>query len=283
MTDSPLTSVAVAGVQMDIAFGNVSSNLQRIEGLIHSPQLATARLVVFPECTLTGYCYESKDEAWPVAEKIPGPTTQAVIDLARSSNKYLVVGMLERDGKDLFNALILVGPNGIVGKYRKVHLPYLGVDRFTSPGNDCFPVFDLGFLKLGLAICYDGSFPESIRVLALSGADLVALPTNWPPGSEVFAEHLPSVRAMENHIYFLTVNRVGIEREFEFIGQSKFCIPTGRIVASAGATEESVLLSTVLPAIARQKRLERLPGKHSIDRWADRRPEMYASICNPKQ
>jgi len=192
-----------------------------------------------------------------------------------------VFGMIELDGDDIFNTAVLVGPHGIVGSYRKVHLPWLGVDRFTTPGDRPFRVFDAGGVRVGLLICYDAGFPEAARALALSGADIVVLPTNWPPGAEQLAEHTINTRAMENSIYFLAANRVGIERGFDFIGMSRICDPVGKTMASADHRDECVLRASIDPKQARQKRITRVPGEHIIDRFADRRPEMYGRVCEP--
>src|SRR5690606_33851347 len=112
---------------------------------------------------------------------IGGESTERLTELCRKYECHVVLGMLETDGDRLFNACVLVGPAGVVGNYRKIHLPYLGVDRFTTHGDQPFAVHEAGDLRLGMNICYDGAFPESARVMALQGADLIVLPTNWPP------------------------------------------------------------------------------------------------------
>ncbi len=148
-----------------------------------------------------------------------------MLSAAKKHGKFLVFGMLERNGDKLHNSCVLLGPDGIVGVYRKIHLPFLGIDRFVDRGTEPLRVYDIGLMRVGLHICYDGSFPECVRVLTLLGADLIVLPTNWPPGADTFAELLPNARALENHIYYMAVNRVGEERGFQFIGTSKFCLP----------------------------------------------------------
>jgi predicted amidohydrolase len=130
-------------------------------------------------------------------------------------------------------------------------------------------------------ICYDGSFPESGRVLALLGADILVLPTNWPTHSECAAEHMIATRAMENTVYAMAVNRVGEERGFRFIGRSSIAAPNGEVLAYASQTSEEILYADVDPTRARQKHLVRVPGKHEINRFADRRPSFYAPIGAP--
>jgi predicted amidohydrolase len=127
-------------------------------------------------------------------------------------------------------------------------------------------------------ICYDSAFPESARVMALDGADLIALPTNFPPGAECMAAHVANTRAMENNVYYACVNRVGTERGFPFIGQSKICDPSGRTLAESPHTNEEILYADIDIQRARSKRIVRVPEKHIIDRFKDRRPEMYGRI-----
>lgn len=268
----------IAGVQMDVAFGDRQANLTAVEARLRETARGGAQLTVFPECVLPGYCFDSLAAAQAHAESVPGPATERLAAVCRELSVYAVVGMLESAGERLFNAAVLIGPAGVVGVYRKVHLPYLGVDRFTTPGDLGFAVHAAGDTRIGMSICYDAAFPEAARVLALNGADLVALPTNWPPGAECTADCLINARALENNVYFIAVNRVGTERGFEFIGQSKICDPRGRMLAEARHTDEAILYADIDVAFARQKHIVRVPGKHEIDRFADRRPEMYGRI-----
>src|SRR5262249_24120512 len=164
---------------------------------------------------------------------------------------FAVFGLLERAGEDLFNACALIGPAGFVAGYRKLHLPYLGVDRFTTPGDRPFAVHDLGGLRIGMNICYDGSFPESARALMLQGADLVVLPTNWPPGALSTVKYLIQARALENLVYYAAVNRVGEERGFRFIGLSRVVDCFGELLAASSDAAETILYAEVNPARAR--------------------------------
>ncbi len=271
-------TVTVAGVQMDVVFAEPEKNLARFAKSLETTCAAGAKLTVFPECALTGYCYESLDEARPVAEPIPGPSTERMTELCRTYDCFAIYGLLESDGDRIFNAAVLVGPGGVVGSYRKVHLPFLGIDRFATPGDRPFAVQNIGVMRLGMNICYDGSFPEASRVLALQGADLIALPTNWPPGAACAAECTVPTRALENNVYYMAINRVGEERGFSFIGQSQIADVDGTLLASAKHTDEAILYADIDPERARNKHLVRVPGKHEIDRFKDRRPEMYGEI-----
>jgi predicted amidohydrolase len=189
--------------------------------------------------------------------------------------------MIEADGDRAYNAAALVGPEGLIASYRKVHLPYLGVDRFLDFGDRPFAVHETGGVRVGLNICYDSGFPESSRVMALAGADLIVLPTNWPTGAETLAENAIATRALENAIYYAAVNRVGTERGFRFIGGSRICDPTGKTLAVGSTDREEILFADIDPQKARRKTIVRVPGKHLIDRIADRRPEFYGPLAEP--
>jgi predicted amidohydrolase len=272
----------VAGVQMDIAFKEPARNLRNMLDHVATAAAHGAKLVVFPECALPGYCFSSVDEAIPFAETLPGPATAAFADVCRGLNVHVVFGLLERtDDERLFNAAALVGPEGLVGSYRKVHLPYLGVDMFTQYGDRPFAVHPVGDIQLGMLICYDAAFPEASRCLSMLGADLIVLPTNWPPGAECTACNVIPARSIENAVYFMAVNRVGMERGFEFIGRSRITDPFGNTLAESTTLGHEILYADVDPAVSRQKHIIRRPNEHEIDRLADRRPELYAPLVQP--
>lgn len=270
----------VHGIQMEPRLGRLEQNLERILAGLGDAATAGAQLAVFPECALSGYGFSSKAEGLAHAVEIDGPEVAKVAELAARTGCGCVFGLLEHDGSRLFNTCVLVGPEGVLGTYRKVHLPFLGIDRFADPGDRPFAVHDLGGLRVGMHICYDGSFPETARTLTLLGADLVVLPTNWPTHSECAAEHMIPTRSMENTIYFMAVNRVGEESGFRFIGSSSIADPSGRILARAGEGEE-VIVADVDPKKARDKHLVRVPGRHEINRVADRRPRFYGPLVEP--
>src|SRR5260370_22944206 len=122
----------IAAVQMDCRFADKQHNLAQVRARLVEVAGHGARLVIFPECILTGYTFESKEAAWPLAETLPGPSTEILLADCRRLGAWAVVGLLERDGAMLFNACVLLGPEGQLASYRKVHRPCLGVDRFTT-------------------------------------------------------------------------------------------------------------------------------------------------------
>lgn len=271
----------IACVQTDVTFKDVNANLSLLESTVRAEVALGTQLTIFPECFSTGYCFDSLEEAAAFGESIPGPATDRVSQLCAELKTLVVFGMLEKSGDRLFNAAVLIGPQGVIGSYRKIHLPFLGVDRFTTPGDRPFEVFEADGVRIGMLICYDGGFPEAARVLSIHGADLIVLPTNWPPGGSYMAEFSINCRAMENGIYFAAVNRIGTENGFSFIGKSRICSPVGATICSIDDASSGVLRTEIDPIVARTKRIVRVPGKHLIDRMADRRPEMYGAICEP--
>ncbi|MDX1948448.1 MAG: carbon-nitrogen hydrolase family protein [Pirellulaceae bacterium] len=268
----------IAAAQIDIAFADGAKNLARMIEVVEATAKRGARLTIFPEAALAGYCFDSLDEARPHAEPIPGPSTAALLEVCRRHDTHVIYGLLEAYGPRIYNATVLVGPSGVVGSYRKIHLPFLGVDRFTTPGDRPFAVQEAAGVRVGMNICYDGGFPESSRVLTLLGADLIVLPTNWPPGAQCMASCAVNARAMENNVYYAAVDRVGDERGFHFIGHSKICDPSGRVLAEAPHDREEILYAEIDVALARQKKIVRRANLHEIDRIRDRRPDFYLPI-----
>ncbi len=271
----------VAGVQMDIDFAQVDANLAKMYERLQETTAAGAALTVFPECTTTGYCFSSLEEAAQVAEPEAGPTFARVHEICKELNTFTIYGYLELADDRLFNSLRLVGPTGALGRYRKIHLPHLGVDRFTTPGDRPFDVIETPLARIGMNICYDSSFPEAARVLAIEGADLICLPTNWPPTSGLTADVIPNARALENHVFFMAINRVGRERGFEFIGKSKICDPRGANLVFADHANEEILYAEIDPEFARNKHLVNIPGEHEVHRMRDRRPDVYDPLTRP--
>ena len=272
----------IACVQMDVSIGGVEANRRRIVERLRMAADSGAELVIFPECALTGYCFDSLEEAAPIAEPIDGPSSLVFADACRETGLHAVIGFIEKDASSFYNAAMIVGPGGqIIGTYRKVHLPFLGVDRFLTPGNRPFEVFELPFGRVGINICYDASFPEAARALKLLGAELVILPTNWPAGAWRTAEFIINARACENHVNFAAANRCGIERGWQFIGRSKVVDFSGDTLGEASREGEEILIIDVDLQEANKNKIVNVAGAYELDRLADRRPEFYEIIASP--
>jgi predicted amidohydrolase len=267
----------VAVAQIDPLLGEKERNVEVCLARLEEASAAGADLLVLPECSIPGYVFDSAEEAMPFAEPIPGPSTDVLAAACTRLGIHVVCGLLETDGTDLFNAAVLVGPQGLVGSYRKTHLPFLGVDRFTR-GGDELPVFETPLGRIGIEICYDLRFPELTRALALAGADFVALPTNWPLAARVNAELLCPARAYENRIFLLVANRVGVERTAEFCGRSQIVDPGGVRLAEAAPTGEALLVADVDVEHARDKSIVPTPGEYEMHLFGHRRPELYGAL-----
>jgi predicted amidohydrolase len=267
----------VAVVQSDPGLGDVRWNLAACGDRLQEAAREGCDLVVFPECALSGYMFASEAEAWPCAEPVPGPSTDALTELCARTGVHCVLGLLEADGDVLRNTAVLVGPDGLVGRYRKSHIACIGVDRFTVPGDDPYEVFDTPIGRIGIEICYDWRFPEISRVLALQGADVIVHPTNSPVQAREVAEFITRARAAENAVFFVTANRCGTERGTEFFGWSQIVDPRGRRVAEAG-TKEAVLVADLDLDLARAKTRRPGEGSYQVRLFEERRPDLYAPL-----
>ncbi|HEY7516759.1 MAG TPA: nitrilase family protein [Methylomirabilota bacterium] len=254
-------SVKIACIQMEPVVGKKDQNVKRSLELVQKAAAQGARLIVLPELCNSGYVFESREEAFALAEEIPqGPTCKAWMDIAQRHGLHLVAGISERDGQALYNAAVVIGPSGHIGTFRKVHL-WGAENLFFEPGNLGFPVFKTPLGRIGTFICYDGWFPESYRLCALQGADIVCIPTNWVPipgqdeRREAMANILCMAAAHSNSIFVAAADRVGVERGQPFIGQSVIVSYTGwPIGGPATPDREEIIYAEANLADARRKR-----------------------------
>ena len=268
-----------AVVQSNPRIENKAYNLAKILETMETAAVNGAKLIAFTEAELTGYCFNDYHEAEIYAEEVPGPSTEIIIKKAREHDIYVVVGLLEHLQDKLFNTTVLIGPEGIIGKYRKTHQIYIGADRFTEKGDIPYTVFSTPIGNIGLIICYDLLFPEASRALALQGADIIVDSTNLPAGSENFIETLLPARAIENRVFMIASSRVGMERGTQFIGASSIVDPYGRFLARAGSDREEIIYADIKVGKARRKQTIIKPGEYEFNIFKDRRPEFYGEIC----
>jgi len=271
----------VAVAQIDPQLGEKEQNLATCVARMEEAAAAGAQLLVLPECAIPGYMFDSGEEAMPYAEEIPGPATEVLERESARLGLYVVCGLLERDGDALRNAAVLVGPDGLIGTYRKTHLPFLGVDRFVVPGDE-LRVYDTPLGRIGIEICYDLRFPEVTRTLALRGADIVAHPTNFPMAAKIQTELITVARAAENRIYLLTANRCGKERRGEFCGRSQIVDPFGVRLAETDEYTQTLLFGEVDVEKARDKDYV-IPGEYELYLFGHRRPELYGALVEETQ
>lgn len=236
-------NVKVACLQMDIQIGNIDANIEKSLKMINQAADEGAVLIVMPEMANSGYNFDSREEAYSLGEDInDSKSVKAWEKVAKDRNVYIVSGITERDGRSLYNSAVLVGPDGLIGKYRKLHL---WEDEFLwfEPGNLGLPVFNTPIGRIGIVICYDMWFPEAFRILTAQGADIVCIPTNWvqidslPDNMKNFGPVLAMAAAHSNGIYVAAADRVGIERGMPFPGRSLIVRTAG--IPIVGPVDES--------------------------------------------
>ena len=276
-----MPTLRVAACQIDPQLGDVEANLKRISEVVADAAAAGAVVAVLPEAAVTGYAFGSREEALPVARRAGAAASDMLAELALEHRLTVICGTLEAQGDEVFNAALMATPDGRRYTYRKMHLPFLGVDRFTTPGPDAPSVVEIDGLRIGVLICYDLRFPEAARMCALDGADLIALPTNWPVGVDFHPGIFAPARAAENHCYLLACDRVGTERGVTFIGRSLLIDYDGHTLAVASDDQEELLVGEIDPEAARQTHVRRRPGEHEWDTIADRRPGLYRRLLAP--
>jgi predicted amidohydrolase len=273
---------------MQPSFGDVASNVARSVQLIEQAASQGANLVVLPELCNSGYVFSNREEAFAVAEEIPaGRTASAWMECAARHRLHLVAGICERAGNRLYNSAVVIGPQGYIGTFRKVHL-WNEEALYFEPGDLGFPVFHTPIGRIGVAICYDGWFPETFRLCALQGADIVCVPTNWVPipgqaeGRQAMANILAMAAAHSNSMYIACADRVGVERGQPFEGQSLIVSYTGWPVAGPASRDlEEIVVAEIDLGEARRKRNWNAFNQVLRDRRTDVYGEMLGSGAKP--
>ncbi|MBK6766658.1 MAG: acyltransferase [bacterium] len=255
-------------VQTHPVFGDITGNQIQIERLMGDRQ---ADLWVMPELALTGYEMRGRKESLELSEELPaGPTTKWLAQLCRDRNCYIVIGLVEREGQKVYNSSVFMGPKGIIGRYRKVHLFDKEVERF-DPGDLPFDVFDIGIARVGIMICFDWRFPEVTRTLSLRGAQIVAHPSNLVLP---FCQAAMVTRCFENNVFAATANRIGEEdrdgRKVSFTGRSVIMGTQGELLASGAIAATDVMTVEIDPKKADDKTIN--PYN---DTFRTRRVEFY--------
>ena len=249
-------------------FGDVEKNRLR---MVEAVDQSDAELLVIPELSTSGYFFSSTEQVARMAEPIPGPTTEALAAAASRTGCTVVAGMPERDGDVLYNSAVVVGPNGIIGTYRKIHLFNEEKIHF-KPGNDDFMIFELDGVRVGVLICYDHMFPEAARTLALKGVQIICHPSNLVMPE--YGQLTSRVRALENRMFWVLANRWGTESahgdELAFTGTSQVVHPTGKILIRAESAADEISAVEVDPAEALNKHVT--PRNNLFE---DRQPKFY--------
>ncbi|MET0854771.1 MAG: carbon-nitrogen hydrolase family protein, partial [Microterricola sp.] len=259
------TIVRVTVAQVSTVIGNVQANLDSYEAVIRSLAADGVALVVFPECGLTGYLFDSAEEVKAAAILADGPEIQRLRAISRELGIVTVVGFLQTDpttNKRYNTAATIDGDE--VTLYQKAHLPYLGADRFVDVGDHAPVVVDTRAGRIGMNICYDLRYPEWARSLGLDGAQIMVHLTNWALQAEPVARILPPARAMENAMYVLVADRGDSERGVDFVGLSGIYEPNGstRLLCERG---DHLLTADIDLDLARRSKIVIDPGVFELD------------------
>lgn len=278
---SPSSSYRVAAIQFEPTLGEKEKNVARLLELVEEAAQHDAKLIVLPELATTGYCWQSRAEIAPHVEPIPGPTTDRFAHLASSYNCYIAVSLPELDPRTsvYYNSVALLGPEGLVGTYRKLH-SFISDPRWARDGDLGMPVWETPLGRLSVLVCMDANYFEAARLSALHHADVLLFPTNWPD------EKCPSrwwmARAFENGVFLIAANRYGEERGVQFGGGSCVLNPDGSIQSYLD-NNEGIVYGWVDLEGARNKQWGAKSAGAYVDnghRLADRRPDMYTEIAS---
>ncbi len=244
----------IAAAQMNCVLYDVDANLVRAEKLIKKASYKGAKLVALPELFNTGYCVADKD--YELSEPVPGGRTCTWMEeMSAKYGVYLAGAIIERGEADgvLYDTNVLTGPDGYVGKYRKVCLWGNEALRFRSGCE--YPVFDIGFAKVGLQICYEVGFPEGARILTLKGADLLLYSAAFGKKRSYVWELASRARALESGAYVLACNRFGKDdKDTEFAAKSRIISPTADILEETVKAGDVIYAEIDMAQVAKQRR-----------------------------
>ena len=287
MTESSPRPLRLAVAQLELAPGALEANRARTVAAVAEARGQGARLVVLPELASSGYRLRTPEAVAAAAEEIPGPTTEAWARAVAGSDCTVVGGICERRGRDHFNAVAVVGADGVRAVYRKLHL-FDQEQLLFAPGDAGLPIVDLPFGRLGVLVCYDLRFVEALRILALRGADVVAVPTAWVGGFDVAMPadgiidqvRAAGVQANLNGVFVAAASRVGADGDLTYLGQSCVLGPYGRfVVEPQDRTAESVMVAEIDLADARRAKV-RGPRIRPLE---DRRTDVYDAMLGYRE
>lgn len=262
------TLVTVSCVNFSAVGGDKQATLEKLERQVREAARQGAELIVFPEGALhsSAPCEACASALHPCArhldeaETVPGPSSSSMAELALELGVYIVFGLDEKDPDDgsiLYNAAALVGPEGILGTYRKLHLGHPSETMRYTPGRE-LPVWDTALGPIGILICYDfWSNPELSRILALKGARILVNPTRSAagPGRTDYVPDTTVVRAQENLVYAMSANWVGPVEEGAGSGHSTIAGPAfpafNTVLAKAGVDDEVIVATLNFQQLAR--------------------------------
>jgi predicted amidohydrolase len=262
----------LAVVQSKPALGAIEENLAAVQRLIGKSEFD---LVLLPELFASGYFFHDIEQVRRLSEVIPeGPGAQFILELASRKGAYVCGGILEREHDRLFNTALLAGPDGEIGRYRKLHL-FNEEKLWFTPGNRPPVVYDLEIGRIGILICFDWRFPEVARLLAIQGAQLLLQPANLV---QPYCQDAMVTRCLENGVFAATANRVGSDTKPDgtrllFTGRSQVVTPQGKVLKRTSENRTVVFATDIQLSDADIKTVTE--HNHLL---YDRKPEHYGAI-----
>ncbi|MBC8216378.1 MAG: acyltransferase [Candidatus Marinimicrobia bacterium] len=258
-------------IQFSPIFGEPTTNLAHIISQIDA---LDADLIVLPELPFTGYMFRDREELISLSEE---PQTSIIVrtltGVCREKHVFIVTGFAEKSGNKYYNSSLLIGPNGLISVYRKLHL-FMNEKSIFDPGNLPLSVHQVKDAYVGMMICFDWIFPEVSRSLSLLGADILCHPSNLVLN---YCQNAMVTRSIENQVYAVTVNRYGQEcrphGDVLFTGQSQMTDPKGNILHQCAAQKDENIVVDIDISVARDKHITE--WNHVI---TDRRPQYYQEI-----
>ena len=274
-----MEDLTVAAVNFHSAFGEITSNLKRIREWASRMAKEGVDILAFPEMSVCGY-----ENSWlisPFMDQVPGSITTQLQKIAADYQITLIAGLAEQvRGTERYISQVFVPPHGQLGVYRKTHLSPQEASYFAS--GDQFPVFDHPKARVGILVCHDLRFPEPCTLLALQGVDVVfvcmaASPYVHYSIAEKLHRLLPS-RALDNTVYMITCNQVGIDQQGRVFGGAAMVVkPDGKIDREVVSKQESVIKYRLRAKVL--KKIRQSPYLHCMQ---DRRPELYGKLSQPR-
>ena len=284
-----MRSFRVSAVSLCSKPASPRENLDHHAAWVVRAKAESPDLICFPELGLSGYSITPA--IWEASEPVPGPSTQALVDLAREHNVMLAAGIAENDCDIVYNTYVIVGPDGYIGKSRKIHIPPAEVGYWRGGGTP--PVIDIGVAKVGVNICFDNWLPESSRMVALQGAEVILAPYVWSVGEwgeppdhasrnrawKDYASRTFPARAIDNGVFLVAINACGPPPTGGSAHYSNPMVvvynPLGQLVAaSPDEAEDEVMVNADL-----DKQLLAERRSQGVFHPRFRRPELYGILA----
>lgn len=227
------TPFPVAAIQYNPKLNRRNANIRELKKYVREAAEKGAKLIVTPEMATTGYHYLDRSAISSYVDTIPGLTTAQFAEIAKKYNTYIVIGMAEVDLETglYYNSSALVGPNGYIGKYRKIH-QWVVENYWSCWGDIGCPVYETDIGNIAMIICQDSTYFESARLAAVNGADILCFPTNSSSASVSMLQHWAEI----NGLYIVSANRSDKEEDFNMVGLSSVWSPYGKKLAEAPMT-----------------------------------------------